>query len=60
MMSKSANNMKQVEQSENSGASLRLKSNSANQVQEEVYEIARLLARITVEKYFDELSNINE
>jgi len=44
--------MKQVEQSENSGASLRLKNDSANQVQKEVYMIAKLLARVAVDDYF--------
>lgn len=55
-MSRAANNMKQIKQSvNNSDASLRLKNDSAYQVPEEVYEIARLLASIVVEKHFDEI-----
>lgn len=54
-MSKSANNMKQNKQSENSSASLRLKKDSAHQVQEEVYVIAKRLARIAVDEYLNSI-----
>jgi len=55
-MNRAANKMMQTKQNENSDASLRLEKNFNHQLPNEVYEIARLLAKITVEKYFDELS----
>ena len=48
--------MKQIEQSKNSGASLCLKKDSANQVPKEVYEIVRLMANIIVDKHLTEIN----
>lgn len=55
MMIRSANNMKQEKQGADSDASLRPKDTSAGQLPNEVYEIARLLASIVVDKHFDEI-----
>jgi len=55
MMSNSATKKNNEVLNENSVASLRLKDNDAKQVREEVYVIAKLLARVAVDEYFNSI-----
>ena len=54
-MSKDNNNLKQAQEEICSAASTCLEKNGFNEIPSEIFEITRLIARIAVDEYFNEV-----